>query len=79
VFNPVTNRTKVVTFAPNGDIGEGRNGNEHKWRINGGRLEILNDRSEVYSRFFLLPDGRSLHHTNDSDTKSIKGQDLTPV
>jgi hypothetical protein len=28
----------------------------------------------VYSRFVLLDDNESLHHTNDPDTRSIRGQ-----
>jgi hypothetical protein len=79
VFNPKTGKSKLITFQDNGTIGQGRNGNENTWRISGGRLELLNDRAEVYSRFFLLPDKRSFHHTNDPDTRSIKGQYLTPI
>ncbi|MDI1343275.1 MAG: hypothetical protein PSV22_04125 [Pseudolabrys sp.] len=78
VFNPENGRSKSLTFKANGEIADGRNGNEYKWRVTGGRLEILNDRNEVYSRFFILPDGR-LHHTNDPDTQSIKGQYLEPA
>jgi hypothetical protein len=78
VFNPESGRSKFLTFEANGDIGEGQNGNEYKWRVIGGRLEIFNDRGEIYSRFFVLPDGK-LHHTNDPDTRSIKGQYLERV
>jgi hypothetical protein len=76
VFNPETGQHKDLTFKEGGWIGEGSNKNETRWRVTGGRLEILNSRDEVYSRFFLMPDGRSMHHTNDPDTKSIKGQVL---
>ncbi|MBK8739986.1 MAG: hypothetical protein IPM02_10760 [Betaproteobacteria bacterium] len=78
VYNPETGKSKSLTFDANGKVGQGQNGNEYKWQVIGGRLEILNDRGEVYSRFFILPDGK-LHHTNDRDTRSIKGQYLEPV
>jgi hypothetical protein len=77
VFNPETGRSKTLTFEINGKIGEGRNDNESSWRISEGRLEILNGHGEVYSRFSVLPDGK-FQHTNDPDTKSIKGQYLEP-
>jgi len=79
VFNPISGRSKPLTFNANGEIAQGKNNNEHRWRISGGRLEILDNGGNVYSRFFLLPDGKSLHHTNDPDTISIKGQYLKPV
>lgn len=74
VFNPATGGSKQLTFLPNGDIGEGRNNNEHRWRIADGRLEILSADGAVYSRFVLLDDNESLHHTNDPDTRSLRGQ-----
>jgi hypothetical protein len=79
VFNPVTGKSKPLSFAANGHVAEGKNDNEFRWRIVGGRLEFLNSSNQIYSRFFLLPDGRSLHHTNDPDPISIKGQFLQPI
>jgi hypothetical protein len=73
-FDPLTGRGKTITFLPNGVIGEGRNHNEHAWRIAGGRLELLEEGGAVHSRFILLSDGKSFHHTNEADTKSLKGQ-----
>ena len=78
VFNPVSGRKKVVTFLPNGQIEEGRNDNEASWRVKGGRLEILQADGRVHSRFILRSDGSALHHTNEADTLSIKGQYLVP-
>jgi hypothetical protein len=75
VFNPESEGWKFLTFKPGGEIGEGRNRNEYSWQIRDGRLEIKNERDEIYSRFILLPDG-TFRHTNDSDTLSIKGQYL---
>ena len=78
VFNPVLGASKNLTFKTNGAIGEGRNNNEHSWQTNNGRLEILDERGEIYSRFLMLPDGR-FQHTNDDDTQSIKGQYFEPI
>jgi hypothetical protein len=74
VFNPSTGASKELTFLPNFDVGKGRNHNENRWRIVDGRLEILNSGGTVYSRFVLLDDNISLHHTNDPELPSIKGQ-----
>jgi hypothetical protein len=79
VFNPLTNRSKTLSFLRDGSIGQGRNNNEASWRVTNGKLEILNSHGELYSRFALQPDGLSLQHTNDLDTQSIKGQFLVPI
>ena len=76
VFNPETGRSKRLTFKENGEIGEGRNDNEYKWRIKDGQLEVIHKEGHIYSRFLLVPGSRNLHHTNDTDLPSIKGQYL---
>jgi len=75
-FNPEAGGSKVITFRDDGLIGEGRNGNEYTWRLSDGRLEIVEQSGDVHSRFVLLPDGKSFHHTNEPPpiTKSIRGQ-----
>lgn len=78
VFNPDNGGSKIISSKANGEIGEGQNANEHRWRVTDTHLEILNNRDQIYSRFYLLPDG-SFQHTNDSDTRSIKGQFLEPL
>ncbi|WP_029586375.1 hypothetical protein [Bradyrhizobium sp. URHD0069] len=79
VYNPLTNKSKPVKFNDDGEVGEGRNGNEYRWRISNLRLEIINDKDQVYSRFFLLPDKATLHHTNDPDLPSLRGQYFVPM
>jgi hypothetical protein len=79
VFNPVTTQSKIVTFLPNGEIGEGRNQNEHTWRIRRGSLEILSSDSKVYSRFSHDKPSGHLKHTNDPDSDSIHGQYFQPL
>lgn len=78
VFNPTTQHGKIVTFLANGDIGEGRNVNEHTWQIRRGRLEIYAADGNIYSRFFHDKASGHLRHTNDTDTRSIHGQYLQP-
>jgi hypothetical protein len=79
VFNPISERSKFLTFLKDGTIGEGKNNNETRWRVRAGQLEILNSRHEVYSRFNLLEDGLSFHHTNEPGLLSIKGQYMVPI
>ncbi|MGA2324421.1 MAG: hypothetical protein ABSG22_11300 [Sedimentisphaerales bacterium] len=78
VFNPEAQKSKPVTFLPNGQIGEGRNSNEHTWRIRLGKLEIIAFDSKVYSRFVYNPKTGKIEHTNDSDTRSVLGQYFVP-
>jgi hypothetical protein len=78
VFNPTTKATKLVTFLPNGEIGEGRNENEHTWKIKKGALEISASDGRIYSRFVHDKVSGHLRHTNDTDTRSIHGQYLQP-
>ncbi|HOD84594.1 MAG TPA: hypothetical protein PKG77_24510 [Phycisphaerae bacterium] len=76
VFNPDNpeQKSKVMTFLTNGDIGEGRNNNEYIWHMRRGCLEILGSDGVLYSRFRLdLSTGR-MTHTNDADTRSIRRQ-----
>lgn len=78
VFNPTHGQAKIVTFLPNGDIGEGRNSNENAWRIQRGALEVLAQDNKVYSRFVHDKTTGRLAHTNDPDTRSIHGQYMIP-
>ena len=78
VFNPIELKRKVVTFLPNGEIGEGNNRNEHAWRIRRGKLEILALDGNIYSCFAQDKNTGRLNHTNDSDTRSIHGQYFQP-
>lgn len=79
VFNPVSGKSKILTFDSNGLIGEGRNGNESSWQIADGRLEIYNSDRMIYSRFIYSDGDQIFRHTNDPDLPSIKGQFFRPV
>ena len=76
VFNPDSpaKQRKLVTFQPNGLLGEGRNNNEYSWHTKRGCLEILGRDKIIYSRFRFAPSTGQLVHTNDEDTRSIRGQ-----
>ncbi|MBT4814643.1 MAG: hypothetical protein HOJ57_29445 [Lentisphaerae bacterium] len=78
VFNPGANKSKIVTFGRDGEIGEGRNSNENRWRIRRGKLEILGHDGGLYSRFVYDPKSGRLSHTNDPDCRSILGQYFEP-
>jgi hypothetical protein len=78
VFNPELKQSKVMTFLPSGEIGEGRNSNEHTWRIHHGKLEIFAFDGLIYSRFVRDKKSGKLVHTNDSDARSIHGQYIQP-
>ena len=78
VFNPTNGQAKILTFLPHGEIGEGKNSNEHSWRIHHGALEILAFDGLVYSRFVHDKKLGKLVHTNDPDTRSIHGQFIHP-
>ena len=77
-FNPKTGQSKSVTFLPNGEIGEGRNQNEHTWKIRRGLLEVFASDDAIYSRFRHDRGSGQLKHTNDPDLRSVHGQYLEP-
>ena len=78
VYNPDANKSKVITFSQNGQIGEGRNSNEHSWRIRRGKLEIIHADGKCYSRFRYDPESGRLINTNEPGTRSIHGQFFVP-
>jgi len=76
-FNPqATNGSKRISFLKNGEIGEGRNDNENRWRIQDAVLEILNSNGRVFSRFSYKKDSKVFEHTNDADTLSLRDQTI---
>jgi hypothetical protein len=71
-FGPGTTAgKKLITFLPDGTIGEGRNDNEYRWAVEGATGDILTIYrsegvvqnvfyySEKYSKFEYMPDPRS--------------------
>lgn len=78
VFNPETKRQKTVSFWPNGEIFEGRNNNENRWRVRRGLLEIIAADNRPYSSFRMEETSGRLIHTNDIKSRSIRGQYFEP-
>lgn len=71
-------RSKTITFAPNGKILEGGNKFEYSWKIVDGKLELIQSDGHTHSRFYYLPDSEIFVHTGDSDTLSARGQYIVP-
>ena len=80
IFNPAKGQagSKIIIFGSSGKIIEGQNQNEHSWRIKDGKLELIQADGQVHSRFNHLTDSGLFVHTNDPDTKSIRGQVIIP-
>jgi hypothetical protein len=78
VFNPKSKAAKRIVFGSGGIISEGNNRNEHKWRLSGTKLELLQLDGKVFSRFAYDAGADKWKHTNETDTLSIKGQYLEP-
>lgn len=77
IFNPtrpVSSGSKQISFSADGTIGNGRNNNEHGWRVRGRFLEILNSENKVFSRFTFNAERNAFLHTNDEDTLSLRNQ-----
>lgn len=79
VYNPDANKSKIVTFLPDGQIGEGRNENENKWRIKRGKLEILAVDGKWFNRFKHDPETGRIVSTNELSMRSINGQYFIPI
>lgn len=79
-FNPEVgpSKSKTIVFGKTGKILTGYNANESSWRVKNGQLEIIQSDGNVHSRFRYFPKNKILLHTNDEDTKSIKGQYIIP-
>lgn len=77
VYNPRTKNSKIIEFISNGNIGEGRNNNEYRWKIDQDRLIIYNNLNQVYSRFYYDIGTNSMKNTNEADTLSLRDQFIT--
>ena len=76
-FNP-PKLSKRMVFSSDGTISEGNNKNEHRWRIVGDKLELVQLDGKIHSRFYYDPSDSTFKNTNDSDTLSIRGQFIAP-
>ncbi len=71
-------RTKPMRFGPDGEILEGDNENEYRWRCIDGKFEMLQEDGRIHSRFFYNTDTGQFESTNDPDTRSRPNQRLVP-
>jgi hypothetical protein len=67
-------RSKIMRFMSGGAIVEGANENEAIWRVSKGKLELLDSRGNVFSRFRFQRGSLMLKHTDCKDTVSLPGQ-----
>lgn len=79
IFNPAANKSKEIEFKSGGEIGLGRNNNEHTWRIRSELLELLNNEGKIHSRFSYDDIAGVFSHTNEVDTLSYRSQKLVPL
>jgi hypothetical protein len=77
-FDPPKGK-KPITFEQGGMIGEGRNNNEHSWRLAGNKLEIFNSNGFVFSRFIYDQPLQKWTRTTDPDTKPLPNQYIEKV
>ncbi|PJZ47532.1 toll/interleukin-1 receptor domain-containing protein [Leptospira saintgironsiae] len=79
VYNSETKKSKDIIFSPDGTIGRGRNQNENTWEIKNERLIIKNSEDKIFSIFAYDPQTKTLRHTNDPNTLSLKNQYMESV
>ncbi len=77
--NAHANASKRITFGRSGEIIEGRNDNEHTWRVVGDKFEFIRKSGEVQGRFEFVPGTSGFRHTDDTDTLAIRGQYMYPI
>ena len=78
IFRP-PNQSKPISFLSDGSVGEGQNQNEHTWRIQNNKLELIQEDGHVHSRFNFVKETQRFIHTNDPDTRSIRDQIIQMV
>ena len=72
-------RAKIVRFWPDGEIADGKNNNEHSWRIEKGKLELLNSNGEIHSRFRFDPASKHFFIERSPEIKCPYEQHLEPL
>jgi hypothetical protein len=74
-FNPKSQGgTKPISFKNDGSIGEGQNSNEHKWRLVGNKLEIINSHDVIQNVFEYDPSTDQFKSTRRATAFNIEGQ-----
>ncbi|MBI4939068.1 MAG: hypothetical protein HY846_12800 [Nitrosomonadales bacterium] len=73
-----SNNKKIITFNQDGTIGDGSNGNEHRWSVSYGTLKIFSSGNVKFSEFKWDSTRGQLVHTNDPRLPSAMGQFIVP-
>jgi hypothetical protein len=74
-YNPkIQGGTKQISFNDDGSIGEGKNPNEHSWRLVGNKLEILNADGERQNLFQYDPSTDQFKSLGRAKAFNIEGQ-----
>ena len=68
----------LIKFSGHDQITEGSNGNESSWRIKDGKMEILNQAGQVFSRWTFDPSTTIWTSPPDSDVVCTVPQKMTP-
>lgn len=72
-FNPKHPKgRKAISFKPEGEIGTGRNQNEHTWKIANGHLEIWKENGDLQNRFLYDEENDRFVSTNEPEADAIK-------
>lgn len=71
--------SKKMRFLGGGEIADGKNNNEHTWRIVDNKLELLNNAGAVFSRFRHEPVTKSFHIELSPDILCKFRQRMEPV
>jgi hypothetical protein len=78
IFNPSISDPrlgqKIISFEPDGSIGQGGNGNEHSWRMEGFELSIFRSGGELQNRFLYDEKSDRFLCTNDPLAKGTRDQ-----
>ncbi len=78
-FNPESGGNKTISFGAEGDIVEGRNDNEHTWKVSNGRLQIFNATGSLFSTFVYDVNKPSFVMLDGESKLANKGQFISPT
>lgn len=67
---------KAITFRDNGEIGLGKNGNEFRWSVEGGVLELITSENKIHNKFYYSALRSKFLAIDDSSLPAFKGQFL---
>lgn len=71
-FNPERGKSgsKKITFLSDGNVDQGRNANENRWRIKDGALEMIQENGLVHSKFYFFNQKKLFINRPEDDTQT---------